>query len=82
MKLSLFAPKGKNDFYEQLTRDVPYDHEKQIPVIRASICTGEQVAGFRDKATGRFREATLFRSDEDKRRFMEAYGLTELKTEY
>ena len=82
MKKSLFARKGKNDFYEQLTRDVPYDPEKQVPVIRASICTGEKVAGFRDKATGRFREATLILSDEDKQRFMEVYGLTELNTEY
>ena len=25
-----------------------YDKEKQIPVLRCSICTGEQVAGFKD----------------------------------
>ena len=29
-----------------------YDHESKKPVIRASICTGEQVAGFKDIHTG------------------------------
>ena len=32
--------------------DIPaydYDPEKEIPVIRASICNGEQVAGFKIK---------------------------------
>jgi hypothetical protein len=31
-----------------------YDKENQKPVIRASICNGEQVAGFRDIHTGEF----------------------------
>ena len=30
-----------------------YDKENQIPVIRASICTGEQVAGFKDIHLGK-----------------------------
>ena len=33
---------------------VPFDPETQTPVIRASICTGERVAGFKNKADGRF----------------------------
>ena len=32
----------------------PYDPATQIPVIRSSICTGEKVAGFKDKRSGRF----------------------------
>ena len=28
-----------------------YDREKLEPVIRSSICTGEKVAGFREKET-------------------------------
>ena len=33
-----------------------YDHDTQEPVIRASICNGEQVAGFKDIHTGKFEE--------------------------
>ena len=31
-----------------------YDPASQEPVLRCSICNGEQVAGFRDKTTGAF----------------------------
>ena len=41
---------------------VTFDKTGRIPVIRASICTGEQVAGFRDEATGKFTEMMLLRS--------------------
>ena len=33
--------------------------EGKIPVIRASICTGEKVAGFQDIHTGKFTEIML-----------------------
>ena len=39
----------------------PYDPKKQEPVIRASICTGEKVAGFRDRDGGTLHEVTLIR---------------------
>ena len=39
-----------------------YDRETQAPVIHASICTGEKVAGFRDLRTGRFTEIMLIRN--------------------
>ncbi len=61
---------------------VPFDPETQIPIIRASICTGEKVAGFKDKATGRFTEVMLIRSAEDEREFKEAFQIESLKTEY
>lgn len=54
-----------------------YDKEKKQPVIRASICTGEQVAGFKDKETGRFHEVMLVRNEADKAYFMEKYGVEE-----
>ena len=38
-----------------------YDRGEKIPVIRSSICTGEQVAGFRDPVSGRFEELMLIR---------------------
>ncbi len=52
-----------------------YDKIKKQPVIRASICTGEQVAGFKDRETGRFHEVMLIRNEADKAYFMEKYGV-------
>lgn len=51
----------------------PYDAGKQIPVIRASICTGEQVAGFQNKENRKFEEAMLVRSEADLREFCTRY---------
>ena len=45
------------------------------PVIRSSICTGEKVAGFREKDTGRFREVSLIRSPADLDAFKARYGI-------
>ncbi|MBO4890785.1 MAG: aspartate dehydrogenase [Lachnospiraceae bacterium] len=47
------------------------------PVIKCSICNGEQVAGFKDLNTGIFTEVCLIRNDADLRTFMETYGITE-----
>ena len=44
------------------------------PVIRCSICTGEQVAGFR-RADGRFEEVMLLRSPADLEAFRAQYGI-------
>ena len=52
-----------------------YDREKLKPMIRCSICTGEQVAGFRDRQTGRFEEIQLVRTDADLQAFMDRYGI-------
>lgn len=63
--------------------DVPaFEPETQYAVIRSSICTGEKVAGFKDKKDGHFTEVMLIRTPEDKREFMETYGIESLKTEY
>lgn len=56
---------------------VPYDKTGEIPVIRSSICTGEQVAGFKDTATGRFQEIMLIMNREDLEQFLEKYQLAE-----
>lgn len=53
-----------------------YDPATQQPVIKCSICTGEQVAGFRDLNTGIFSDVMLLRSDDDLRAFRETYGIT------
>lgn len=52
-----------------------YDRETQKPVIRASICNGEQVAGFKDIHTGKFSEIMLIRNDRDLEDFLERYDI-------
>ena len=54
-----------------------YDRARLEPVIRSSICTGEKVAGFREKETGRFREVSLLRSPADLDAFKQKYGITD-----
>ncbi len=54
-----------------------YDPAEKEPVIRASICTGEQVAGFRDKRTNQFTEVMLLRDRRDLDEFLRAYGVEE-----
>lgn len=54
-----------------------YDKTGKVPVIRASICTGERVAGFKEETTGKFEELMLIRSEEDKKSFMLTYEVQE-----
>lgn len=54
-----------------------YDKENKKPVIRASICNGEQIAGFKEIHTGRFEEIMLIQSPADLERFKTMYGITE-----
>ena len=51
-------------------------------MIKASICTGERVAGFKSRADGHFTEVMLITSDTDLMVFKNAYGIDEIKTEY
>ena len=59
-----------------------YDPEEQEPVIRCSICTGEQVAGFKDKQTGKFTDVMLIRGEDDLQAFKEQYCVDEIVKEY
>ena len=59
-----------------------FNPEKEKPIIRASICTGEQVAGFKDKETGEFHEVMLIRDSRDLAVFKQAYGLERVDKEY
>ena len=54
-----------------------YDKESQRPVIRSSICTGEQIAGFKDIHTGRFTEVMVIRTEKDMEAFFNDYGVSE-----
>ena len=55
---------------------ISYDPAIHVPAIRCSICTGEQVAGFKDLSDGRFEEVMLIRSSADLEEFRERYGIT------
>lgn len=62
---------------------IEYDKENIIPIIHASICTGEQIAGFKDKRTNKFIEIMLITSNCDLAEFKKTYGITEdIKKEY
>ena len=60
----------------------PFDPDKQIAVIKCSICTGEQVAGFKSKEDGHFTEIMLIRDSKDLAKFKETYNIAEIKKEY
>nr|WP_325186322.1 aspartate dehydrogenase [uncultured Oscillibacter sp.] len=55
----------------------PVERGGRVPVIRSSICTGEQVAGFKDPASGKFQELMLLRDDRDFREFLCRYHVEE-----
>ena len=71
-----------NSGKKNLSETVPYDPERQIPVLKCSICTGERVAGFKDTETGHITEVMVIRSDDDLRYFRKHYGIDTLKEEY
>ena len=61
---------------------VQFDPETQYAVIRSSICTGEKVAGFKNKTDGHFTEVMLIRSAADEKEFKDTYGVDSLRVEY
>lgn len=58
------------------------DRETFKPVLRCSICTGEQVAGFKNLNTGKFEDVMLIKNEKDLKTFMKRYALTEISKEY
>ena len=54
-----------------------YDSENKKPVIKASICNGEQVAGFKDIHTGKIEEVMLIKSPADIESFKKMYEIDE-----
>jgi hypothetical protein len=64
-------------------RGPEYDAEALMPAVRKSICTGEATAGFVERATGRFIEVVLIRTQRDLDAFRAEYNITEpIKTIY
>lgn len=54
-----------------------YNKEGKVPVIRASICTGERVAGFKTEGTGKFEDLMVIRGEKDLAEFMARYEVKE-----
>ena len=68
--------------FKQKTKEAPkppFDPDVEEAAIRCSICTGEQVAGFRNKSTGHFREVALLKTPKDLDDFKKDYGVSECK---
>lgn len=61
--------------FQKKTATKSYDRENKTPIIKASICNGEQVAGFKDKHTGKMEEVMLIKNPEDLARFKAMYGI-------
>ena len=73
----MFNKKKKKTYEEE------YDLKKYIPIIHASICTGEQVIGFKNKETNQFIEISLIRDVKDIENFRKKYNVVgEIKKEY
>ena len=64
-------------FGRKKTEKIPYDKDSKKPAIRASICTGEKVAGFVDIVTGRFEEVAFIANEGDLEAFRDRYGITD-----
>lgn len=59
-----------------------FDPEQKKPILKCSICNGEQVAGFKDLHTGKFEEVMLIRDAGDLDKFMKMYGIEKITKEY
>lgn len=67
---------------KETVKKISYDAARQKPVLRCSICTGEQVAGFQDLQTGKVEEVMLIRNEADMQKFREMYGVETLEKIY
>ena len=60
-----------------------YDKMNKKPVLKTSICTGEQVAGFQDIHTGKIEEVMLIKNQADLDAFKKMYEIDgETEKEY
>jgi hypothetical protein len=52
-----------------------WDASQWKPVIRVSICTGEETAGFENRKSHVFKEVCLIRNASDLQAFQQEYGI-------
>lgn len=63
--------------FKKKSKHLSYDNINKKPIIKASICNGEQVAGFKDINSGKFEEVMLIRGASDLEMFKKQYGINE-----
>ncbi len=81
--IEMHQDSAKVPYYEKdLKEKISFNPEKQYAVIKSSICTGEKVAGFKDKTDGHFTEVMVIRTAADEERFKKIYDIKTVKTEY
>ena len=63
--------------FNKKNKDIPHiSLEKSVPVLRCSICTGEQVLCSKDRKTGQLTELMLIRKPSDLFDFCDANGIS------
>lgn len=60
----------------------PYDENIHEAVIRCSICTGEQVAGFKNRQDGSFVGVMVIQSEKDLEYFKRLYRVDDVRKIY
>ena len=65
----MFGKKKKKEFQK-----LEYDKSLWKPVLKCSICNGEQVGGLKNIATGEFREVMFVRGQDDLNLFKDMTG--------
>ena len=68
--------------FKKKQKKIEYDTTNKKAVLKCSICTGEQVAGFKDIHTGHFDEIMLIRDAVDLDAFMKMYDVAVISKEY
>lgn len=59
-----------------------YNKENQKPILKCSICNGEQVAGLKDIHTGKFDDIMIIKNTKDLDAFKKMVGVSEIPKEY
>lgn len=63
--------------FKKKQKQLSYDSVNKKSIIKASICNGEQVVGFKDIHTGKFEEVMFIKNRADLEQFKKLYGITE-----
>lgn len=66
----------RNAFFPDRSKK-KYDPNLKTPCIRKNLANGERVAGFMNRATGKFEEKMLIRDEKDLKEFVRQYGITD-----
>lgn len=69
-------------FGRKAVKKKTYDKENLRPILRCSICNGEQVAGFKNLHTGKFEEVMFIRNEKDLEQFKAMYDIESITKEY